>query len=85
VRGGREDLDLAEQRRQRRQRGGGQSEADFDRRPSGDGLEGVEVLGIVEDTVGVGDADDGGDGGAGSLSVTYVLGRRREHTLTRAP
>jgi len=72
VRGGRENLDLAEQRRQGRQRGGGESEADFDRRPGGDGLEGVKVLGVVEDAVGVGDADDGGDRGTGNASVVNL-------------
>lgn len=60
-----ENFDLAEQRCQGRERGGGQSEADFDGRPGGNGLEGVEVLGVVEDAVGVGEADNGGDGGAG--------------------
>lgn len=64
VRCRREDLDLAEERRQRRQRRGGQSEADLDCRPGGDWLEGVQIFWVVDDGVSVGNADDGGDGGS---------------------
>lgn len=60
-----EDFDLTEQWHQGCERGGGQSDADFNCRPGTHGLGVVKVFGVVEYINGVGEADDGGDGGTG--------------------
>ncbi len=58
-----EDLDLAEKRRKRGERGRRYRDADLDGRPRGNGFVGVEVVGIVEDARRVRDAYNGRDGG----------------------